>query len=492
MQIIETLTASEVINPQPEPERADAVTDTESAASVAAMPVRGCAEEEMPTGQHGEADGLLARGDSAPVCQPQERSEVNVNASATMLVPTETAMPAGSTNAGPSDTPIDGAESNPADGISSENDAERRTEAGDAIAGPQPSETLDEAPTPSLPDPATISARLKNLVLSVSQVEELSRHAREVAATDLAKYEGLNASQRQFDDGLAEARRIHQEAQAVYQRAFGRDARAVAEPALVEADEVEQAFAELAEAWRQQAESFLAEHPDVEALLAEQHEQHEETRRREAARARAGRFQELVAATDAAIRDGQVDAARDFLRLLGREFPNEADRLVPIQERLDRRARAANDAAARQILLQASELLGRGDLEGAVKCFESVDVPGLSREVSEDVFGRWSAACSLLGQTGGLELLRYSPSQGRGIILQRDPSVPYGLVVFSSLGMGQSYFEGRVVSKADREGSAIVARARPFRAAEPLAELSAGWYGRSYVTPAASGGLVRH
>jgi len=466
MQTIETPTASEIVDTQAEPAQADAVTEmADSAASVAAPPVGGPAEEEMPTGQHREAESLQACTDGAPVCKPEERSD-NVDASAM--------------DAAPSGTPIGAAESDPTVGTSSESAAE------------PPTQSVDEAPKPGLPDPATISARLKNLVLSVSQVEELSRYAREIAATDLAKYEGINGSQRQFANGLAEARRIHQEAQTVYQRAFGRDARAVAEPAVVEAGEVEQAFAELAEAWRQHAESFLAKHPDVGSLLSEQHEQHEETRRRETARARAGRFQELVAATDAAIREGLVEEARDFLKLLGREFPHEADRLAPIQERLDRRARAANDAAARQILLQASELLGRGDLEVAVKLFESVDVPGLSREVSEDVFGRWSAACSLLGQTGGLELLRYSPSQGRGIILQRDPSVPYGLVVFSSLGLGQSYFEGRVVSKADREGSLIVARARPFRAAEPLAELSAGWYGRSYVTPLASSGLVRH
>ena len=71
-------------------------------------------------------------------------------------------------------------------------------------------------------------------------------------------------------------------------------------------------------------------------------------------------------------------------------------------------------------LLQASESQGRGEFDAAVRLLEAVEVQGLTRETSEDVFGRWSAACSLLGQTGGLELLRYSPSQGRGIILHRD------------------------------------------------------------------------
>ena len=141
-----------------------------------------------------------------------------------------------------------------------------------------------------------------------------------------------------------------------------------------------------------------------------------------------------------------------------------------------------NVANARRVLLQASELQGRGEFEAAVKLLEAVDVSGLSRETSEDVFGRWSAACSLLGQTGGLELLRYSPAQGRGVIVHRDPAVRYGMLVFSSLGMGPDYFEGRVVSAADRDGAAIMARARAFRPAELPPDLGSGWYGRSYVS----------
>jgi hypothetical protein len=358
-------------------------------------------------------------------------------------------------------------------------------------ADPAPAEPY--ASPPSLPDPASLTSRLRNLVVAVGQVEELSQRARDVAATDLALYSGIAASQRQFEEGLTEAQRIGQEAEAVYQRAFGREAKAMAEPAVVEVREVQQAFAELADTWRQQAEAFLAEHPDVDALLAEQRQQEEEVRRREAARARADRFQQLVAQADAALRQGQVNDARDCLQCLGREFPAETERIAPLRERLEHRVRAVNDAAARRVLLQASELQARGDFEAAVKLLEAVDVSGLSRETSEDVFGRWSAACSLLGQTGGLELLRYSPAQGRGIIVHRDPSVRYGMLVFSSLGMGADYFEGRVVSAADREGAAIMARARPFRAAEVPPDLGSGWFGRSYVTGSApAADLVRH
>jgi hypothetical protein len=347
-------------------------------------------------------------------------------------------------------------------------------------ADPAPTEA--DASVPGLPDPASLTSRLRNLVVAVGHVEEISQRAREVAATDLALYSGIAASQHQFEEGLVEAQRIGQEAQAVYQRAFGREAKAVAEPAVFEAREVQQAFADLADTWKQQAATFLAEHSDVDALLAEQRQQEEDGRRRDAARARAERFQQLVAATDAALRQGQLNDARECLKVLGSEFPAEAERTAPLHERLDHRVRAANDAIARRVLLQASELQGRGDFEAAVKLLEAVEVSDLSRETSEDVFGRWSAACSLLGQTGGLELLRYSPAQGRGVIVHRDPSVRYGMLVFSSLGMGPDYFEGRVVSAADRDGAAIMARARAFRPAEVPLDLGSGWYGRSYVS----------
>src|SRR5439155_22374081 len=161
--------------------------------------------------------------------------------------------------------------------------------------------------TPDLPDPSSISGRLQHLVIAVAQVEELSRRAREAAASDLALYNGIAASQRQFEEGLAEAQRIGQEAEDVYKRAFGRDAKAVAEPAVAEAREVEQAFAELADAWRQRAEFFLSDHLDVETLLAEQRQRDEEAHRREIARPNAERFQQLVNGTDAALRHAMPD-----------------------------------------------------------------------------------------------------------------------------------------------------------------------------------------
>ena len=216
-------------------------------------------------------------------------------------------------------------------------------------------------------------------------------------------------------------------------------------------------------------------------------------RRREVARARSERFQQLVSAVDGALRQGLLDEARDCLKMLAREFPDEADRVAPLHERLDHRVRSAYDAAARRVMFQASELQGRGDFDAAVKLLEAVEVERLSPETSEDVFGRWSAACSLLGQERGLELLRYPDAQGRGLMLHRDPSVPYGMLVLSALGMGRDYFEGRVISRTDRQGATIIRRAGPFRAAELPADMSIGWYGRSYAsTGTAAAETVRH
>jgi hypothetical protein len=70
---------------------------------------------------------------------------------------------------------------------------------------------------------------------------------------------------------------------------------------------------------------------------------------------------------------------RECLKILGREFPAEAERTALLHERLDHRVRAANNAVARRVLLQASERQGRGDFEAAVKLLEAVNVSELSR-----------------------------------------------------------------------------------------------------------------
>lgn len=127
---------------------------------------------------------------------------------------------------------------------------------------------------------------------------------------------------------------------------------------------------------------------------------------------------------------------------------------------------------------------------------------GLSVDVSEDVFGRWSDACSRLAQTTGAWLVRYAPTQGRGLILLKDPSRPQELQVFSSLGMGSDYPQGTVITPYLTEqerrdpvacrralaATAILKRAREFRAAAVLP--GSTW--SSFALPASPAAPVHH
>src|SRR5438105_13815986 len=93
-----------------------------------------------------------------------------------------------------------------------------------------------------------------------------------------------------------------------------------------------------------------------------------------------------------------------------------------------------------------------------------------SRSTSMDCRLMSARTCSAAGrmhaagwQTAAATLLRFAPAQGRGLILYADPAYPNGLIVFSSLGMGPGYPQGKVVTDV-----AILLRARPFREAARL------------------------
>src|SRR5438105_14489188 len=112
-----------------------------------------------------------------------------------------------------------------------------------------------------------------------------------------------------------------------------------------------------------------------------------------------------------------------------------------------------------------------------------------SRSTSMDCRLMSARTCSAAGrmhaagwQTAAATLLRFAPAQGRGLILYADPAYPNGLIVFSSLGMGSGYPQGKVVTDI-----AILGRARRcqqsgpnsrgFREAAPLPTTSWGSFG---------------
>jgi hypothetical protein len=371
--------------------------------------------------------------------------------------------------------------------------------AGDEI-GTSADDNQYEHRAPMTLDSQALAARLEALLGAVVEVEQLSRQAREAAASDLAHYDALVTARQVLEHHQREAAGIRQRAEQLTDSAFGEQARAVAASTLAEARQLEQVLGDLVEQRSSEAVAFQLDHPDVEALVEERRLQVAEERRRELEAERAARLADLLQGGELAMRQGALVEAQECLRRLKAEFPTE-ERIGALRTRLHQRAQTARDANARAALEEAAEHQGRGDLEAAVTVLEKVEVRGLSPEVGEDVFGAWSQACSRLAQSAGFDLgpagswhealKRFAPAKGRGLILMCDPAVPHGLIVFSSLGMGPGFPRDKIAT--DR---LILERARGFRRAAPLAEVgSAGQsYARwqSYVTPPAAAGVERH
>jgi hypothetical protein len=329
-----------------------------------------------------------------------------------------------------------------------------------------------------------LAQQLAQLVHSVSIGEELSRRAREAAIGDFAVCDSLEASQQQYADRLAQACTIRDRACQVHERAFGREARDAAEPVVADAYRVVHAFTELSSAWGQRASMFLEEHPDIQLLLAERQAQEEQRRNAEAIAARERPVRALVGECEEAARSGLLNDARRLVDRIEREFPDHTATTDVLRRKLEQRERAAKDDAARQALAACAEHQARGDLEGAVNVLEQVDVHGLSVDVSQDVFGRWSDAYSRLAQTAAATLLRFAPAQGRGLILYADPAYPNGLIVFSSLGMGAGFPQGKVIPdiailRRTADAKQLCPNCRGFREATPHPATSWGSFGVS-------------
>ncbi|MBV9595922.1 MAG: hypothetical protein JOZ87_03600 [Chloroflexi bacterium] len=240
------------------------------------------------------------------------------------------------------------------------------------------------------PDADGLAARLQALLGAVVEVEQLSRRAREAAASDLAHYDALVTAQQVLEHHQREAAGIRQRAEQLVASAFGQQARLVAASTRAEARDFEQALSSLVEQRTSEAATFEANHPDVGALVQERRQQAAEARRRELEAERAQRMVDLLQAGELALRQGAFPEAVECLRRLKAEFPAEEERIGTLRARLHQRAHAARDAAARANLERAAEHQGRGDLEAAVAVLEQLDVRGLSSEVGEDVFGAWS------------------------------------------------------------------------------------------------------
>jgi len=170
-------------------------------------------------------------------------------------------------------------------------------------------------------DPSNaLATKLSHLVDSVTRVEELSRRAREAAVGDRARYEALAASADQYLQGVEQAGAILDQARQALQHAFGQAARAAAEVLVTEAEQIHAAFTQLVAAWHEQETGFLAAHPDVDLLVAEQKALEAEARRQQTIAANARRRDALLANVDAALNEGVLPEARRALASFEREF----------------------------------------------------------------------------------------------------------------------------------------------------------------------------
>jgi hypothetical protein len=121
----------------------------------------------------------------------------------------------------------------------------------------------------------------------------------------------------------------------------------------------------------------------------------DEARQREIAMARIHRRDALLAALNSALEFQVVVEARQALRSLELEFPDELEILRDSKSRVVRAIREERDHAARQALFVANQYQMQDNLEAALDTLERVNVIGLSLKVSQDVFGHWCDTCSL-------------------------------------------------------------------------------------------------
>ena len=335
-------------------------------------------------------------------------------------------------------------------------------------------ETPDSSEQKVLADPAALALELERIVRAVVEVQALSQRAREAAQTNLAHYDELRNVQVLHEHHLAQARSLAAQAHAARDQAFGAEAQAAADAVIQQAQAIEHAFIQVVQCAAHEAGEFLARHPDIEALVDERRRAEAEAEREQAAAARARQVETMLARADEALEQGIVADARRFLAVIEHDLPEAGAAIAGLRFRIDQRLRTEQDAGARQALLLAADQQAQGDLEAALATFEEVNVRVLSREVSEDVFGRWSDICSRLAQTAGASLKRFAPAQGRGLILYEDPAWPDRLFVFSSLGMGTGFPYGTVIErdpndpKGDALAATILGRARAFREAKAL------------------------
>jgi hypothetical protein len=326
----------------------------------------------------------------------------------------------------------------------------------DPVAGPNP-DKVDE-PVPGAQGAGSdLSALLRELETAGTALARIivrDQEERALAARDLARYDALVAQQREADHARERAGQIRREAEAFAELAYAEDARAEAARIVAIAQTAEEVAIQHATRWREEA-ARLAGELNLERLLAVRRRQEEIEKAKAAAAERARRLSEVLARARSALEAGQLAEAQGLIGLLSTEDPDNPE-IASLQEIIARRELAVKVAAAEEAI-QAARRDYRRDPTGVVARLTTLDVDGLPRELSRQVFGEWARACRRLCRAHELvEPLRYAPDPGRGAILAKE-CADREYVVVSTLGLGSEWQVGRAVA------ARIVEGARPLR-----------------------------
>ncbi|HVA85574.1 MAG TPA: hypothetical protein VNF73_04540 [Candidatus Saccharimonadales bacterium] len=327
---------------------------------------------------------------------------------------------------------------------------------GDPAADPDP-EPDDESTAnahDASADLATLLQELETAGTALARIIVRDQEERALAARDLERFDTLVGQQREAESAREQASRICQEAEAFAELAYSEDARTEAERIVAIARKAEEAAAQQASRWREEAERLAGE-LNLERLLAVRQRQEELEKAKAAAAERAVRLSEILARAKSALDAGQLAEARGLLGQVSTEYPDNPE-IASLQQIIARRELAVKVTSAEEAI-QAARRAYRRDPAGVIARLASLDVQGLPDEVSRQLFGEWARACRrLCCERGMAEPLRYAPDPGRGAILAKE-SAEGDYVVVSTLGLGPEWQVGRSVTPR------IVERARPLR-----------------------------
>jgi hypothetical protein len=324
-------------------------------------------------------------------------------------------------------------------------DLARFFETGDVNDATAPTATLEHPrqdldPTTSVQD---ILEELERANATLTTIARRDEEARNQALSDLERYDGLMAELERAETALARSQELLARAQALADDAFRDEAREAAANVVTIAQANDQRAAELVLGIRAQLDA-LAQDIDIERLLKVRRRVEEQEQAKAVQSERAERLSASLRRAVAALDLGHVEDARVALAPFAAEEPQDPE-VASLLEEIGRAELEIKAEQAEDALWDARRSYHR-DPAAALTWLETLDVEGLPRDLSGQVFGQWArTAARVCRQRDIQQPLRYTPALGRGAVLVRHASGAYQVV--SALGMGPRWAPGALVGE---------------------------------------------